>query len=160
MALEVEEKKQRGEPLGPPPARTTVTKRRYDTTPSSATHRSLAPSVDGQMDIDNRSPNFQPTQTQNSPPSLPTAHPKLHPLALAQAGSNSTTTPTAASEEIRPKTQPRLMQGPRAEFFTDERKDAPTVSQLPPQKPQQPMQPPPGQNPQLVQRTKPVHTST
>jgi hypothetical protein len=162
MAQLVEEKKQRGEPMGPPPARTMVAKRRYDATPSSATQRPLAPIVDG-MDIDNVSPSLRPTQAQHSPPSLPVTQPKLHPLA-AQSGPSSLA--SAAPGEIRPKTQqPRF---PRVGFFTEERKDAATVPQLTlsqqqtQQQLQQPMQMQPqiGQNQALLQRAETIHTST
>jgi hypothetical protein len=161
MAQQVEEKRQRGEPMGPPPARTMVAKRRYDATPSSATQRPLAPSTDG-MDIDSGSPpTLRPTQPQHSPPSLPTTQPKLHPLVLAQQAQASTPLPlTAPPGEIRPKMH-RPPQGPRVGYFTEERKDTPAVPHMGSthQQPQHPI-PPPVEPTQQMLRTEPVHTST
>ncbi|KAI9870682.1 MAG: hypothetical protein M1830_003927, partial [Pleopsidium flavum] len=55
MAREADEKKRRGEPLGPPPPPTVVQKRRYEMTPQSTQHRPLAPSSDV-MEIEDVSP--------------------------------------------------------------------------------------------------------
>ncbi|KAK5166167.1 uncharacterized protein LTR77_008428 [Saxophila tyrrhenica] len=54
-AIEAEQRINRGEDLGPPPTPTPITKRKYDTVPSNAQQRPLAPQGEA-MEVDERGP--------------------------------------------------------------------------------------------------------
>jgi len=158
MAREADEKKRRGEPLGPPPPPTVVQKRRYEMTPQSTQHRPLAPSLDV-METEDRSPEVaHAVLTQVSPQQYNQAPPRFP--ALAQAAP----TPASASSQppfqnavqatIQPQmqTQQKVPQGPRIGFFTDDRKDNRSSVQPTPQQQHQQQQQQQQQQPQPQQQ--------
>ena len=128
IATKADERIERGEDLGPPPAPTTVTKRKYDTNPQMIPQRALAPSAE-HVEHDGESPrmlNSKPAQA--SPPQFHNP-PSRYPV-LAQAESSPTPAFSQAANQgipstsSRAQTQPQLQQqrsGPRSGFFPDER---------------------------------------
>ncbi|EEH46298.2 uncharacterized protein PADG_02396 [Paracoccidioides brasiliensis Pb18] len=143
-----EAKKLSGELPGPLPLPSIPPKRRYEATPSSVTPRPLAPNtevsemVDTSLASKSKAPAVtlaaaQPSTSQPQPRSQSEKdrpQPRFYPLAQA------TTAPLQAmNEEPQPRSirpQPpqnqRNQQGPRAGYFSDDRKDARTVMPITP----------------------------
>ncbi|MCJ1374602.1 hypothetical protein MMC20_005834 [Loxospora ochrophaea] len=132
-AMQADAKRKRGEDMGPPPPPTIVPKRRYDTGPQMMPHRPLAPSTDV-SDTENSTSKLQSAATQGSPPHYTQAPPRFPPLAQAAPVHNLGPTHQTPQNDTSPvaRGQPSVsgprathpLQGPRAGYFPDERKEA------------------------------------
>ncbi|KAI9710439.1 MAG: hypothetical protein M1812_007407 [Candelaria pacifica] len=149
-------RRERGEPMGPPPVPTIVPKRRYET-PQPVVQRPLAPSMEP-MEIEDDSPRIQPAiPLQTSPP---TFAPRFPPLAQAVSTPSQAQATVAAPpqhplaerpvsvQQPQPTSQPpRATQrapGPHLGYFPDSRAENRPILQAQPaqQHPQSLQQPP------------------
>ncbi|QSS50739.1 MYB DNA-binding domain-containing protein [Histoplasma capsulatum var. duboisii H88] len=141
-----EAKRLSGESPGPLPIPNIPPKRRYEATPSSVSSRPLAPNTEATESVD-ASLASEPTVTLSTPhpPGTQTrsrldgnrSQPRFYPLAQATALPGTPLPP--ANDELRPRAirpQPpqtqHYQQGPRAGYFSGERKDNLTIIPIPP----------------------------
>ncbi|KKA17248.1 MYB DNA-binding domain protein, partial [Rasamsonia emersonii CBS 393.64] len=157
-----EEKKMRGEPTGPLPVPSVTQKRRYEATPSAVAPRPLAPHTDVDHADDGRKVKTTAPNAMSPPPAstvqirsaaeAPSDRnmPRYPPLAQATGAPLATGTMLAEdpSRAIRPHgipPPPRMSQGPRMGYFTEERRDVtgPATPSIAPSRPPQDVQPSP-----------------
>jgi hypothetical protein len=132
----------RGEATGPLPVPSAMPKRRYEATPSAVAHRPLAPHTDvdhvdhveearlaHKLKPQGSAMSPPPVQMRPAPDVAPDRNLGRYP-PLAQASGSSLTTGAMMSEEhargIRAQGgtgPPRIAQGPRMGYFTEERRD-------------------------------------
>lgn len=127
-AMRAEERRMRGEDLGPPPQPTPVVKRKYDN-PQPPTQRPLAPHTDA-MEVDEPSPAVRGQAPKHTSPPQFQTQPRFNSAqstpvqATRVAQSPLTTTATPVPPQMAPSSHARPMQHPlgqRLTFLSDTR---------------------------------------
>lgn len=116
----------RGEPTGPLPVPNVAPKRRYEATPSAVTQRPLAPHTD--IDQSQKPRSVVPSSISPPPLGMRPAEgaernaSRYHPLAQAPTGAPTISEETSRAARQPGAAPPRVHQGPRLGYFSDDRR--------------------------------------